>query len=302
MIEKTLEDYEIKKKYYSNDSLQKRLNRNSLVKNNEFSTVPCIEYGGYVNRDGYGQIYVYNRQEYAHKLSYCLEKNLLIEDLPYKDELEQKIQVIHGRGCSKLCIEPSHLSLGVMRDERDRSMIRGENHTNSKITTLQAIEIKHSKGEGTQKERAERFGVSPCIVNQIDSGHIVSLSALNMHAIFQKNETERQHTRYKKRQDAQKNKNREFSDTDWDDALERLRNKSIEVPCNNDHVTTPCHIFQGSFVNKRYGQLSFRGSQFISHILAFQAKNKNKNISNKVIMHLCGNTKCCNPEHLEQKS
>ena len=53
---------------------------------------------------------------------------------------------------------------------RDGTSIHGENHPNATITKETAQQIRESKGQGTQKERAERFGASVSIVANIDSG------------------------------------------------------------------------------------------------------------------------------------
>jgi hypothetical protein len=292
-----------KRKYYSNSNLRTRLFKKIQSKPNPNFPKPCQEYTGYVNRDGYGQIYVFNKQEYAHKISYCLHHNMIIEDVPLKDDADNRLHIVQGKDCSKLCIEPTHLSLEIHNEERDRKCLRGENHKNSKITLEQATAIKHSKGDGTQKERAAKYGVSLSIVNQIDSCQTWAYIP-DKNGLVLESAPNRVRIKQKKREKTADNKKKIFNDQDWADALLRLKSKSIEEECpiKDGSITTPCHTFQGSLINGRYGQMSFRGCQYISHILAYQAKHKSKDVTQKIIVHQCGNIKCCNPDHLEQKA
>ena len=82
--------------------------------------------------------------------------------------------VVRHKCKEKLCVAPDHLEIGThkqnMEDKiRDGTHLFGENHPDATITKEIAIQIRESKGQGTQKERAERFGVSRNIVAHIDT-------------------------------------------------------------------------------------------------------------------------------------
>lgn len=75
----------------------------------------------------------------------------------------------------KNCVNPSHLELGThqqnMQDKvRDGTSSRGDQSKRAKITNEMARNIYASKGDGTQKQRAERYGVTVHIVAHIDRG------------------------------------------------------------------------------------------------------------------------------------
>ena len=73
------------------------------------------------------------------------------------------------------CVAPDHLEIGTHEQNahdriRDGTQLFGKNSPTATITEEIAIQIRESKGSGTQKERAERFNVKPHIVGSIDSG------------------------------------------------------------------------------------------------------------------------------------
>ena len=83
--------------------------------------------------------------------------------------------VVRHKCKEKRCVAPDHLEIGTRKQNaqdkiRDGTHICGENHPHATITKEIAIQIRESGGQGTQKERAERFGVSVNIVGDIDRG------------------------------------------------------------------------------------------------------------------------------------
>src|SRR5207244_4163866 len=120
-----------------------------------------------VGSNGYGNIIKFHGKCYnAHVLSYICSNQSLIP----------KGMLVRHKCRYPLCIESSHLEIGTPQQNsyddkiRDGTLIRGEKHYNAKITKDQAIEILNSKGEGSQKDRANRFQVSIHIIKDIDRG------------------------------------------------------------------------------------------------------------------------------------
>jgi hypothetical protein len=88
---------------------------------------------------------------------------------------DDTVEVLHS--CrSLLCCNPEHLTLGThsknMGDdkERDGTELKGELHPMAKIDREKAEEIKLSKGDGTQQQRAEKLHTTIGTVKSIDQG------------------------------------------------------------------------------------------------------------------------------------
>ena len=102
----------------------------------------------------------------AHRLSFLLFNNngaTLPED-----------KIVRHKCRFKHCVNPACLELGTPTDNnmgdklRDGTLGRGESNPNAKIDEETARAIKESKGQGTIRERAQLFEVSPYIVTNID--------------------------------------------------------------------------------------------------------------------------------------
>jgi len=75
----------------------------------------------------------------------------------------------------KTCVNPDHLALethavNMSHKVRDGTNCYGEKNHNAKMTDQQVRDIRASKGTGTVKERAARFGVTPRMVSLLDNG------------------------------------------------------------------------------------------------------------------------------------
>ena len=289
--------------YYKSKKLYNRLYGKTIEKENENYEKPCLEFTGYKNKNGYGRIGGYNKKKIStHKLSYALFNNIFPECIPEYNDSGEKLEILHGHGCSTSCIEPTHLTLGThiqnMLDDkiRDGTILKGEKHHNCKISEEIALQIKLSKGDGTQKERAKKFNVTIAIVNSIDRNESWShLPDING------NVTHNEEKRKKERKRNKTNKERIFTEEDWDNALKKLRNKSIVSDNIHKKVTTPCHLFQGCLDKHGYGRVRFKCIEYKAHILAIEAKFKAKRDkdSKLLVLHLCDTPQCCNPEHLK---
>jgi hypothetical protein len=74
------------------------------------------------------------------------------------------------------CVSPSHLSwktsAGNAADKLSHGThIRGERHASAKLTENEALAIMALKGADTQRNLAERFGVSRQAISKIHTGH-----------------------------------------------------------------------------------------------------------------------------------
>jgi hypothetical protein len=166
--------YDKKVDYYHDQKLYKRLYGRTIEKVNPNYPKPCLLFTGSIRSGGYGQISVLNKDVATHILSYAIDHNIFVEDIPKINENGEKLEVCHGQGCDGACIEPSHLKLDTKsinnyEDKiRDNTLMRGNKSHCHKITEDLAKQIKDSKGEGTIKDRSERFHTSTRIVADID--------------------------------------------------------------------------------------------------------------------------------------
>lgn len=117
--------------------------------------------------DGYADISFKSAQIAAHRFSYWLHNDFPI----------MKTETIVRHKCKghKNCVNPDHLEIGSKGDNgrdriRDGTSLRGELNPKALISNETATQIKNSKGQGTQLERAKKFGVSLGVVGNIDCG------------------------------------------------------------------------------------------------------------------------------------
>ena len=258
--------------------------------------------------EGFDQIDVERKCYYKHVVSYCIGNNIFVEDLKRVNEDGEQLDICHGHNCPKNCIEPTHLSLKTKSENnyedkvRDGTLSHGEKHSRSKISEDLALQIKHSKGDGrTQEKRAEDFNVTIDIVKHIDRNNSSWKHLPDKDGIIKDtNNIKEENKKIRER----KNKSRqiEFTIDDWEDALKRLRDRSIdsEELAKNGKVNTKCWLFQGCLSLSGYGKITFKLLDYNTHVLAWEAKNRTKQgDKDSVVRHLCDIRNCCNPEHLE---
>ena len=281
-----------------NANLQDKLYEKTISRVNPNYVKPCLEFIGLIDKSGYGMITAYGKLERAHRVSYALYHNISVKQIPTINECGQILEICHGNKCSRCCIEPTHLSLkthycNMYEDKlRDGTLLRGNNHPNSKISEELAQQIKLSKYNGTQKERAMKFGVPEHIIHNIDQGKSWAfMNNIDECAVNNMLHNQINHIH--------KNKNEELSSVECINALKILREKSADSINIHHKVTTPCHLFQGYLNDDGYGQISFAGIRYMAHILAYKARHHIKcmDITMKVC-HMCDTKQCCNPEHL----
>lgn len=146
---------------YKEMSLRERLLLKSCVTDSG-----CWEWSGYLNKKGYGVLSVDNNPKSAHTASY----ESFVGTIP------EGLCVCHACD-NRSCINPSHLFLGTVednnkdRDDKNRAA-KGESSGQSVLTEKQVIKIKKllAKGEHTNAEIGEKFGVSGWAISRIKCG------------------------------------------------------------------------------------------------------------------------------------
>jgi hypothetical protein len=297
------QEYQKKIKYYK--QLSNRIYSNTIKIKNKNYDKPCLNFINKKSKksdDDYGYIFIYGKKESSHRVSYALYNNIFVEDIPKINEFNEMLEICHGHGCSKCCIEPTHLALKTKSKNcyedkiRDNTLLRGNNHPSSKITELLATQIKQSKGDGgTQKQRSIDFKVSLAIIQSIDRG------SSWFHIPYDKDKNICNNLNTRKQTRNQISKDRTFTSEEYKEALEiiKIKSKKSEL-INNKNVKTKCWLFTGKLEKNGYGRIRFKGARFLIHVLAYEAKNGKRYFTNKkkYICHKCNVKFCCNPEHL----
>jgi hypothetical protein len=128
----------------------------------------CIEFKGCKDKKGYGRKSVVGKVYLAHRLAYCKDKNIDIE------EIDGWI-VMHT--CDNPpCVNPEHLKLGTHQDNVDDKMNKGrhafrkqmgESNGQAIITSADVFKIREMVKFKTQKEVGKIFGISNQQVSNI---------------------------------------------------------------------------------------------------------------------------------------
>jgi hypothetical protein len=132
----------------------------------------CWEWKGYLNK-GYGRPIINGKSIYAHRFSFQLKHNRLINE---------DMSILHSCDNPK-CVNPDHLSEGThadnMADMKNKGrQHRGEASPMSMLTNDIVLEIraKYAKGDTTHRKLAEEYGISHTtvgyIINRIMWHHI----------------------------------------------------------------------------------------------------------------------------------
>lgn len=231
----------------------------------------CEVWTGYKDIGGYGQISVGKRMKLAHRAAYELYHNV---------ELEPGIQV-HRLCANPLCVAKSHLAIGTAKDngndrvESGRSM-RGEKHTNAKITAADALTIFQERNL-TVKQCASRFCCSEESVRQIRRGNTWnSVTGAERKELKPRNPSD-------------------LVPKDEVDA-KRYIEERVEKIMEDGHEHW---VWKLSIDVHGYGQAVFHGKHYRAPILSWRAFNGCKRIPNgKQVCHGCKNRKCVNPNGL----
>jgi hypothetical protein len=97
----------------------------------------CLDYTGAINNSGYGKFWYLGRTDYAHRVSFIIDRDSIPED----KQIDHKCR-------NKICINPRHLSLVTPKQNIERSM----KYRNVKSITESSLCPKgHIKAHNTTK-------------------------------------------------------------------------------------------------------------------------------------------------------
>ena len=282
------------------DNVKKRIKEGSII-NDE----GCHLWQGCVDNRGYGTIKFKGKTTKIHRITYMIDNDI--------KEIPEGIIIRHKCNKRKNCHNPGHLERGSHKDNtedrrRDGTLLIGEKHPLSKITKETATLIKHSlypKGHEkyrTIKSRAEYFNVGFHIVACIDSNrswaHIPDREGnINMEASKAKNKISSKR-RLKNKQEEQEN---EYTDEMYDTIENSLKENSI-LTSENKEGNVPGDCWENKNKPDKISGYTFSGFYGIkreSHAWGAMCGSKRKRgPDDKIVRHLCNNTICCNPTHV----
>lgn len=119
----------------------------------------CWEWVGGMWPNGYGRLNVNGSMDYAHRISYEINKGSIPPELEIRHQCH-----------NKKCVNPDHLLVGThienMQDSvRDGMTSRGESHGSVKLTADQVVAIREDPR--AQKVIANDYGISQPAVSDI---------------------------------------------------------------------------------------------------------------------------------------
>lgn len=247
-------------------SIQKRLDK--LSEDSLDSKYPCCRNWIGSTIKGYGQFSIKARFISSHVASYLVKtRSSQIPDH----------QVVRHLCGNSLCIKPGHLDIGTQLDNIKDKIKQGK--ATPKISIELARNIKNSRGDGSQRERAVRFSVSPKLIGSMDAGWTWGWMG---HSPVEDD--------MNKRNKKQKCSNR-FDSVWYQQASDYIKQR---VDIKNE---TGCWLWKGKKICG-YGNARFKGITYPSHRLSYFAANK-INLDRAIkVRHKCRETSCCNPSHL----
>lgn len=223
----------------------------------------------------------------VHRLSLFLGKG--------HQSTPEKPHVAHSCG-NHQCVNPDHLRIAsAIENARDKddhgTQICGQNHYNSKLTDLQAQEIRGSKEKSGLL--AERYGVRQQTICAIRNGTIRTQDIC---------------VRDVKRircLDQRKKRIESITADDYKICLARVELESTFLdPIPNDSsivLMTKCRLSKNKPHKAGYTRASVKGKMIFLHVLSAMIYHNDCNLipKDKVIQHLCKNKGCFNHEHLK---
>jgi len=254
----------------------------------------CILWKGRLDDKGYGiKNFPWMKTTLAHKISYILNKGSVPTDKNGKDLL------ICHKCINRNCISPIHLETGS--NEKNSFIDRKRDGTLSKITEELAQKIKFSKrkigdeGYDTVKNRSKKYKVSSSTVSSIDN-----YKTWGWLPDFYGNTHEEQHNEFreksrKKRQDLS---DKVWTENDYIELTEYVKNKEYNYTNDKNRGKIPGECWEHMDLNNKYASGKFKGFEKKLHILSCMAKSKKNPMEDEEVRHLCGNHRCCNPDHL----
>jgi hypothetical protein len=117
----------------------------------------CHEWQSTLHRDGYGKVWVIDRQVPAHRASYQL----------YKGDIPAGMMVLHTCDNRK-CVNPNHLYAGDAKQNTADKIARCQFYGRMKIPfeTITEIRRLYATGNFTQNELAAKYGIGQTQVSR----------------------------------------------------------------------------------------------------------------------------------------
>ncbi len=253
----------------------------TIARHSQPAAKECLEWTASRKGSGkHGQMRFAGQTGSAHRWAYMVKMQL--PEIP----TGQQVRHLCGNG---LCVNSDHLTLGTPRENAADTIAHGTSShgRNSELTEATIRGIKF--GEGTQKERAERFRVSIVIVQSID----------RRESWVWVGKTAEQNDRTAPSQaTVRKRKLVAIPETwtceDYSRATKFVSQRHAVEP------STDCHLWKQSLTAEGYGRACFKDKVHKAHRLSFMAFNRCQIPKDKVVRHKCtGARHCVNPQHLE---
>ena len=278
------------------ESIRKRLNAGcTRSPPTDGFDVGCLLWNKCTNPIGYGILTVDRQPRFVHVIAMLLHDSIKTPPTgPGGEPL-----IVRHRCTKKSCCEVTHLEWGTHQENggdrvRDKTNRAGEDHPLAKMTSETASAIKLSwrlrdaPDYLTQAQRAEKFGVSTCVVNSIDCGQTWAHLEGPPNKPVSVPSTRERVTRDDLTEDIMAT------------LISRIQSKVAVTPgiSKDPALETPCHICTGAIIYG-YGNLKYKNSNFRTHILVCEHKMKKRTPDGFVVRHRCGNRLCCAADHLE---
>lgn len=139
----------------------------------------CVNWAGYVSKNGYGYTYASGHSRLAHRVAFELSKG----------PIPPGMCVCHSCD-NRQCVNPNHLFIGTYKDNsqdavkkgriaagerhgthtKPMTIPRGERRAFAKLTWEDIVEIKRALGTAKQSEIAARYGVAQTTISKIARG------------------------------------------------------------------------------------------------------------------------------------
>lgn len=124
----------------------------------------CHIWTGWISANGYGIFTIKRRPVLAHRISQQI----------YRGPIPDGMFVCHSCDNRK-CVNPDHLFVGTqsdnMADKAAKGRVKGELHSQAKLTEKDIHQIRHLMSSGVRKARiSEQFGVHHVTLRDIELG------------------------------------------------------------------------------------------------------------------------------------
>lgn len=256
--------------------------------------VGCLIWNRCTSPEGYGIINVDRSSRFTHTIALLLHQGI---QTPPKGPDGLPLMVRH-KCVNRHCCEPAHLEWGTAKENgedrvRDGTSLAGENSPLAQMSTETASAIKMSwrpRGDPeylTQAQRALKFGVRECVVNNIDVGgswnHLPGPSNKPVTAKAPKVKITRD----------------DLTEEIIKELISRIRKKVTVTPglSKDKSITSPCHIWTGS-ISQGYGNMKYKNLGIRPHIIVCEHNKRERTPEGQVVRHICGRKDCVSPDHL----